>query len=42
MKKNIQADLAAGKLFESILGIDYKLAVLIGGFTIIFYTFFFY
>ena len=30
---------AAGKLFESILGIDYKLAVLIGGFTIIFYTF---
>lgn len=30
---------AAGKLFESILGIDYKVAVLIGGFTIIFYTF---
>lgn len=30
---------AAGKLFESILGIDYKIAVLIGGFTIIFYTF---
>lgn len=30
---------AAGKLFESILGIDYKMAVLIGGFTIIFYTF---
>ena len=30
---------AAGKLFESILGIDYRTAVLIGGFTIIFYTF---
>ncbi len=30
---------AAGKLFESILGIDYRTAVIIGGFTIIFYTF---
>lgn len=30
---------AAGKLFESILGIDYKTAVIIGGFVIIFYTF---
>lgn len=30
---------AAGKLFSSILGIDYKLAVLIGVGTIVFYTF---
>lgn len=28
-----------GKLFESLLGIDYKLGVLVGGGTIIFYTF---
>lgn len=28
-----------GKLFESLLGIDYRLGVLIGGGTIIFYTF---
>lgn len=30
---------ASGKLFESILGIDYKVAVLIGVGTIVFYTF---
>ncbi|NME36695.1 sodium/proline symporter PutP [Fusobacterium sp. FSA-380-WT-3A] len=30
---------AAGKLFSSILGIDYKLAILIGVGTIVFYTF---
>lgn len=30
---------AAGKLFESILGIDYKIAVLIGAVTIVCYTF---
>lgn len=30
---------AAGKLFESILGIDYKLAVTIGAITIVVYTF---
>ncbi len=30
---------AAGKLFESILGIDYKIAVLVGAGTIVFYTF---
>lgn len=30
---------AAGKLFESILGIDYRIAVLIGGSTVIAYTF---
>ncbi|MGL4510768.1 sodium/proline symporter, partial [Cetobacterium sp.] len=30
---------AAGKLFESILGIDYKVAVIIGAVTIVVYTF---
>lgn len=30
---------AAGKLFESILGIDYKIAVMIGAVTIVIYTF---
>lgn len=30
---------AAGKLFETMLGIDYKVAVVIGAFTIVFYTF---
>ena len=30
---------AAGKLFESILGIDYRVAVLIGGTTVVLYTF---
>ena len=30
---------AAGKLFESILGLDYKVAVLVGMTTIVFYTF---
>lgn len=30
---------AAGKLFESILGIDYKVAVIVGTVTIVFYTF---
>lgn len=30
---------AAGKLFESILGIDYKVAVVIGAITIVIYTF---
>lgn len=30
---------AAGKLFESILGIDYKIAVMIGAITIVIYTF---
>ena len=30
---------AAGKLFESILGIDYKVAVFIGAITIVIYTF---
>ncbi|MGL5950744.1 MAG: sodium/proline symporter PutP [Cetobacterium sp.] len=30
---------AAGKLFESILGIDYKIAVVIGAVTIVVYTF---
>lgn len=30
---------AAGKLFETMLGIDYKVAVVVGAMTIVFYTF---